>query len=438
MKAEDVFTENELKQTQSDRKVVLMMVGTAWMLRLLVAAFLYRDLLDPARDYWHFAWEVGQVARSIALHQGFGSPLHGWTGPTAMLPPIYPYLLAIVFRICGLCSGLSAFTILAINGLFSALTCIPIFYTTKRALGFGMAKSAGWMWVFYPFAIYFSAGRVWDYALTALLLALCFWATQSLHQKKLRLWVGYGALWGVTALVNPSVLATFPFLLAIATFRARREHMKWRKSCLCAVLAMIFVITPWMARNYSKMHVFAPIRDNFWMEFWVGNTGDTSDLVPNWAHPSSSAVEMEKFQTEGEIAYISHKKASSLDFLRKHPGLFLQLCIRRMGYYWTGIWSFQSSYLNSEPTALPNILLCIVLSVLMLRGIFQWWRSDQDSAIYYVVMIVFFPFVYYVTHPLMDYRHPIEPQIVILVTVGWHSFKSSWNARQVKLARSSE
>jgi hypothetical protein len=147
---------------------------------------------------------------------------------------------------------------------------------------------------------------------------------------------------------------------------------------------------------------------------------------------------MEKFQTEGEIAYISHKKASSLDFLRKHPGLFLQLCIRRMGYYWTGIWSFQSSYLNSEPTALPNILLCIVLSVLMLRGIFQWWRSDQDSAIYYVVMIVFFPFVYYVTHPLMDYRHPIEPQIVILVTVGWHSFKSSWNARQVKLARSSE
>jgi 4-amino-4-deoxy-L-arabinose transferase-like glycosyltransferase len=292
-------------------------------------------------------------------------------------------------------------------------------------LGAGPAKCAGWLWVFYPFAIYFSAGRVWDHALTALLLALCFWATVNLHhEKRLSLWLGYGALWGLTALVNPSVLSTFPFLLAIVAYKAGREHVEWRRNCLCAVLALVVVITPWIVRNYSTMRVAAPIRDNFWMEFRVGNTGDTSDLVPDWVRPSDNPTEMARFRSDGEVGFIAYERQASLEFLRNHPGYFLWLCVRRVVYYWIGFWSFESGYLRSEPTALPNLFLCTALTVLMLRGLFDWWRHDRDAAIYYAVTIVFFPLVYYVTDPMMDYRHPIEPQIVTLVTVGWQSFRS--------------
>jgi hypothetical protein len=34
------------------------------------------------------------------------------------------------------------------------------------------------------------------------------------------------------------------------------------------------------------------------------------------------------------------------------------------------------------------------------------------------MMLLVFPVPYYLTHSSMDYRQPIEPQIVILVTIG--------------------
>jgi hypothetical protein len=34
------------------------------------------------------------------------------------------------------------------------------------------------------------------------------------------------------------------------------------------------------------------------------------------------------------------------------------------------------------------------------------------------VLIAIFPITYYITHPLMDYRQPIEPAIIVLAIAG--------------------
>jgi hypothetical protein len=36
----------------------------------------------------------------------------------------------------------------------------------------------------------------------------------------------------------------------------------------------------------------------------------------------------------------------------------------------------------------------------------------------YLILIIFFPITYYITHPLMDYREPIEPAILVLAVCG--------------------
>jgi hypothetical protein len=133
----------------------------------------------PTVDHERFGWEVGWTARSVALGHGFGSPFLPWTGPTALVPPLYTYLLALIFRLFGLYSTASAAVILSLNSIFSALTCVPLYFTVKRTLGDRVARLAGWAWVVSPFAIYFSADRVWEYALTALLFATCFCASAS-------------------------------------------------------------------------------------------------------------------------------------------------------------------------------------------------------------------------------------------------------------------
>ncbi len=174
------------------------MVLAALMVRLLVVVYGFRDQTDPSDHYAAFGWEMGWVARSIFQGHGFSSPFFPLTGSTAMVPPLFPYLVAAMFHLFGLYTAKAAFAVLSINSLLSALTCIPLYFSARYALGEKAAVMAGWGWVIYPYAIYFSGARVWDYALTGLLFTICFYFAQRLHrQKRLLVWLGFGLTYGV-------------------------------------------------------------------------------------------------------------------------------------------------------------------------------------------------------------------------------------------------
>ncbi len=395
------------------------MVLSALILRLVIVSLVFRDVAAPTIDHEQFGWEMGWTARSIALGHGFGSPFLPWTGPTALVPPLYPYLLALIFRIFGLYSASSALVTLSLNSLFSALTCIPVYFSTRNAISERAANLAGWAWVIYPFSVYFSADRVWDYALTALLFCCCFWAVQNLHQRsKLIAWLGFGALVGITALSNPSVLSTVPFLLAIALWKVRRAGGRWLLHGLVVAIGVAAIATPWAVRNESVLHSTSLIRDGFWLEFWAGNSGDTSDSNPPWAHPASNPVEMQKYQSLGEINYLAQKHDLAMAFISRHPFFFVEVSLRRVVRFWTGFWSASSTYLHSQPLDIPNFFFCTALSVLMIRGARRWWQTDRAGVLPYMCLIALFPLPYYLTHSSMDYRQPIEPEVITLVIVG--------------------
>ena len=173
---------------------------------------------------------MGWTARSIALGHGFAAPFAPMTGPTALVPPLFPYLLAGFFRVFGLYTIQAALAVLAFLSLLSVLTCIPVYLAARHSFGPRTARFAAWAWTLYPFAIYFSAARVWDYALTSLLLVTSFWLIQTLDaDSSARKWFGVGLLTGVTALSNPSVLPLLCALIAYAAWRSRL--VTWTRAC---------------------------------------------------------------------------------------------------------------------------------------------------------------------------------------------------------------
>jgi hypothetical protein len=105
----------------------------ALAVRIVAIHFLYTDTWNNFREHLLFGFEVGRIARSIAAGHGYGNPMYFETGPTAWMTPVYPYLLATVFRLFGIYSRHSAFVILGLNSLFSALICIPIFFIAQRS-----------------------------------------------------------------------------------------------------------------------------------------------------------------------------------------------------------------------------------------------------------------------------------------------------------------
>src|ERR1700746_3089640 len=128
-------------ETRCPRRYVWMVL-VALAVRLAVIPFVYRDWMDPfVLEHWAF----GLIARSIASGHGFGSPF-AQTGPSALLPPVYSYLLAGIFKIFGVETKASVLAALTLNSSFSALTCIPVFLLARRSFGERAAKWAGWGW----------------------------------------------------------------------------------------------------------------------------------------------------------------------------------------------------------------------------------------------------------------------------------------------------
>jgi len=145
------------------------MVAAALAVRLAVIPFLYRELAGSlSAEHWAF----GRVARSLVAGHGFGN-VFADTGPTAVVSPVYVYLLAGVFRLFGTYTPASIVAALGLNSLFSALTCIPVFLLARRCFNGRAAKWAGWGWAFRRMDL-LRRDWAWSTCLVTLLLAMLF------------------------------------------------------------------------------------------------------------------------------------------------------------------------------------------------------------------------------------------------------------------------
>jgi 4-amino-4-deoxy-L-arabinose transferase-like glycosyltransferase len=390
----------------------------ALVIRFIACAFAYTALLDPSRDHWEFGWETGRVAHSLALGQGFASPWPGTVGATATVAPVYPLMLAGIFRLLGSFTAASALAILALNSLFSALTVFPVRRVAAKVFGESTARWAGWTWVLYPFATYFAATRVWETCLTTLLFSVVVLVTYRVAEEgNTSLWIGYGALWGLTACTSPVTLSALPLLLCWIGYRRRRTAMFFKRATL-AVLVVIVFASPWFVRNFRVFHRVIPFRDNLWLEFHVGNNGDTSDVYIDAAHPAHNPAELQQYRDLGERGYFEAKKAEVLEFIRSHPGFFVWVTVRRILLTWTGFWSFSRQFLANEPFEIPNMALSLTTLVLLIRGIRRAWNSARIDSMPIFLCLLAIPAVYYVTHVDANYRHPVDPQIILLAVYG--------------------
>ena len=119
---------------------------------------------------------MGRIARALVTGYGYADPFTGHSGPTAWVPPLYPLLLAGVFKIFGVYTAASAWVILTINSIFSAATALLIYEIAARCFQkTGRARKialwSAWLWALYPAALQYAVHWVWDMALTAFLFS---------------------------------------------------------------------------------------------------------------------------------------------------------------------------------------------------------------------------------------------------------------------------
>jgi 4-amino-4-deoxy-L-arabinose transferase-like glycosyltransferase len=394
----------------------ILMVAVALVVRLAVIPFVYTDWTDPfVLQHWAF----GLVARSIVSGHGFGNVFAPGTGATAVLPPVYSYLLAGIFKIFGIETKASILAALSLNSLFSALTCVPVFLLAQQMFGDRVAKWAGWGWAFSPYGVYYGADWAWSTCLVTLELAWLFYFAWRLEKSsRARDWLLFGAFGGFAALTEPVILSVIPFLGLWTIYRHYRQQQAWKLPMLAAAFAALAVMSPWLIRNYEIFHKFIPVRGGFGLELYIGNNGYSTRWVNSALHPNHSDAELGEYERDGEVAYMDHKLEQGKSYIAAHPGWFLWMTGRRMVYMWTGYWSFSREYLKDEPLDPPNIFLDTSMTILGLLGLRRVFRRDTNVAIRFAIVLFFFPLAYYFTHCETYYFRPVDPLIVVLAAVA--------------------
>jgi 4-amino-4-deoxy-L-arabinose transferase-like glycosyltransferase len=388
----------------------------ALLLRLVYLFLFFHDQPIPSGNRYVIGYETGSIAASLAGGHGYGSPLYVPSGPTAWITPVYPLLLAGVFKIFGTYTFGASVAIRSINAIFSSLTCYPLFFLGKRLFGRSAGTTAAWLWAVLPAAVFFPIVWVWDTSLSALLLITCLLATYAIEDRDdVRAWSLFGAFWGFSILVNAAILSVLPGCFLFLMARARQRGARYLKLASVAAAFVLLTISPWVLRNLIVFHGQVALRSNFGLELWLGNNPEVPISASPWLHPNDAPKEKQEFLRLGEVAYMREKRSEAIHFIATHPADTLRFQYHRLMLTWTG---FEDSLADVWPTAKPmlraELALNYALPLLMLFGLLLAHRNFRPLSLPLLNVVVFFPAVYYICHTNARYRHPIDTVMVVL------------------------
>ena len=366
-----------------------------------------------------FAQETGNIAYALSEGKDFSNVFRRETGPTAWLTPIYPLLIAGIFKLFGAFTFPAYLASVLLNSLFSAATCIPIFFAARKIAGSSAAILSAWLWAVFPNAVMIPVEWIWDTSLCALFAAAILWATFELAKSnRLKYWAGYGFLWGFALLNDPSLGALLPFLFAwLAVRRNARRLREWKLPIAAFVLAVLCCL-PWTIRNYVEFDRLIPMRSNFPFELWLGNN---NIFDPHAIHGIQAITRYEQarlYSQLGENAFMQLKWHDAVAFIRSEPSLELRLTGRRIVATWLGTEHPIADFRSTSSLLARVVLVCNWLLLVGTVGGLLILIVRRNA--YFSLLAVYpliFPIVYYITHTSFRYRHPADPSLLILTSV---------------------
>ena len=434
---------------QDERKLPMRIFWVGFLVRVLYMTLAHTYRFRLILDHFEFGWEMGRIARALATGHGFANPFNGNSGPTAWCPPLYPLLLAAVFRLFGIYTLKSAWVILTINSVFSAATAVAVYQIAWRsfgrtAQGLKVALWSGWLWALYPAAMQYAVKWVWDMALTAFLFAWVIVLALRIRGignsstntqpdpcslSPVTSWLLFGLLWGLIALCNSSLLIFLPacgLWIVWPTPRAGAPSKlrlggigRFLAGPLLAAVCFAAVISPWVIRNARVFHAFVPMRSNFGAELYEA-TIFSNDGFPWMATLplAETAPEFRRYERLGEIAYSRQQGEIAKAKIRAHPDLFARNALRRVYFFWISVPHPTDAGVAVEAIRRINFSFTSFAGLL---GLALALRRHVPGAWLFFWAFAIIPFIYYFVTVQARFRHPLEPLICILAVYLFQS-----------------
>jgi 4-amino-4-deoxy-L-arabinose transferase-like glycosyltransferase len=388
------------ENSHSHLRTAFQITCVALLIRLVIARLAFWEA-NPAVVLWPRGVEVLAIAKSLLTGSGFSSPFGAQTGPTAFMPPVYPAILAVVQSLFGLQTTASAWVIVCLQSLFSAATCVPVYFLAVRHFGIRAGRLAGWIWALLPYTAIIPSNIIWETCLSALVVSTgVLLIIRASDGSGTQPWILAGAFWALAVLTNASLLLLFP-AYCVLTFVSTVCRTTQRRAVLLGLMAFALCLAPWLIRNIVVMHKFIPVRSNFALELWIGNRAGAEPGFHPEIHPAFNSAEVERYASVGELAYMGEKRDKAINYIRANPDVFVRNTVERIFRFWSG--------------GLSGLVYGVTfLNVSGLAGLWVFARRHSKRAIIYGLPLLIYPLPFYVTHADLRYQHPIQPLLAVL------------------------
>jgi len=289
-----------------------------------------------------------------------------FTGGVFFRAPLYPYFLALVYRIFGH-DYLIARLIQFLMGSFS---CVLVYFLAKRIFNRRTAAIAGVAASLYGVLIYYDGELLIPVLLVFLDLVLILsllWADQKPSYAR---WGVCGAVLGLSALARPNILLVGAALVVWMIIRSKnRGKAAGSKSLVCFVLGAILVVSPVTIRNYVRGHDLVLIASQGGMNFYIGNNAGSdgaSAILPGaratWWGSYDDAREMAE-KASGKSLKPSQVSRywyiQGLKFATGEPFAFLKLMVKKFALFCNGneLSNNRDFYFFARSTLLLKLLI---------------------------------------------------------------------------------
>jgi hypothetical protein len=409
--------ENRLKAGERQAKISLALMVAACLIGV------YSQVVLPARA----GAEMWSLARSIADHGTFANPFMVLaTGPTAVNPPGYPFILAgfiKVFRMMSHAYYAAVLGCILVNAATAALLPRVALVFFGDAIP-GIAASILWLATMQTIP-------GWDTNYTVLgLIVFCLVTAPVLRMDGYAGWRAClgGIVAGCLFLMNPStVLVTFPWI----GYLLWRTRARLRSACIyCGIIVfmMSLFVLGWSSRNYIQLGGFVT-RTNLGFTLYASNNDCAqSSLIKEElsgcygaSHPNENLGEAELLHKIGEIQYDHLRVADTKAWMKANPDSFLRLTGARALEFWfparevipAGEGGFISIFnipnYAQRWAAQQNRIAYIMWLVTGLSwpGLVLMVRGREPVTLYVLAVSVVYPLMYYIVVSDMRYRYPV-------------------------------
>jgi Tfp pilus assembly protein PilF/4-amino-4-deoxy-L-arabinose transferase-like glycosyltransferase len=365
-----------------------------------------------------------QWAQSILEGEDF-------TGGVFFRAPLYPYFLAMTYRIF----GHNYFTPRLIQFLIGSLSCVLIFFLGRKLFNRKTGMIAGFLACLYGVFIYFEGVLLIPVLLVFLDLLLILSLLWAAKKPSYGRWALSGGLLGLSAVARPNILLVGVGLLLWIILHFRGKDKGRAKSFAyagCFVLGAILIISPVTLRNYIKGNDLVLIASQGGMNFYIGNNPQSdgvSAILPGarttWRGSFEDARNIAEKETNrslkpSEVSRFWYIKG--FKFLVKEPINFFKLMAKKFLLFWNGN-EFSNNrdfyfFARSAPVLKPLIWRFVVyfpfgiLAPLALLGVILAHKDEKDVLILEIFLVIYMISVilFFVT---ARYRVPVLPVLIL-------------------------